>query len=278
MTIIPLPAAADDWRGDGAFHFLIPVLAGFIALSIGDRPALMPGMVGGLMALNSNSGFLGGLAAGFLAGYVVILLRKVFAGLPKALDGLKPILLYPVVGLLVTGTIMFYLFDPFFSWINLGLIDILNNLGTGNAVILGLILGGMMSIDMGGPFNKAAYAFAIGVFTSSGNTNGAMMAAVMAGGMVPPLAIALATTFFKHKFTEQERKSGVTNYVMGLSFITEGRSRSPLRIRARADILYPRLGGCRRVDAAVEHQRPCSSRGFLLPLWPTMRFCSCWPF
>ncbi|PJN57043.1 PTS system fructose-specific EIIABC component [Paenibacillus sp. GM2FR] len=220
--------------GDGAFHFLIPVLAGFIALSIGDRPALMPGMVGGLMALNSNSGFLGGLAAGFLAGYVVILLRKVFAGLPRALDGLKPILLYPVVGLLVTGTIMFYLFDPFFSWINLGLIDILNNLGTGNAVILGLILGGMMSIDMGGPFNKAAYAFAIGVFTSSGNTNGAMMAAVMAGGMVPPLAIALATTFFKHKFTEQERKSGVTNYVMGLSFITEGAipfaAADPLRV------------------------------------------------
>lgn len=220
--------------GDGAFHFLIPVLAGFIALSIGDRPALMPGMVGGLMALNSNSGFLGGLAAGFLAGYVVILLRKAFAGLPKALDGLKPILLYPVVGLLVTGTIMFYLFDPFFSWINLGLIDILNNLGTGNAVILGLILGGMMSIDMGGPFNKAAYAFAIGVFTSSGNTNGAMMAAVMAGGMVPPLAIALATTFFKHKFTEQERKSGVTNYVMGLSFITEGAipfaAADPLRV------------------------------------------------
>ncbi|MGG4340250.1 PTS fructose transporter subunit IIABC [Paenibacillus lautus] len=220
--------------GDGAFHFLIPVLAGFIALSIGDRPALMPGMVGGLMALNSNSGFLGGLAAGFLAGYVVILLRKAFAGLPKALDGLKPILLYPVVGLFVTGTIMFYLFDPFFSWINLGLIDILNNLGTGNAVILGLILGGMMSIDMGGPFNKAAYAFAIGVFTSSGNTNGAMMAAVMAGGMVPPLAIALATTFFKHKFTEQERKSGVTNYVMGLSFITEGAipfaAADPLRV------------------------------------------------
>ncbi|MDH6670336.1 PTS system fructose-specific IIC component [Paenibacillus sp. LBL] len=220
--------------GDGAFHFLIPVLAGFIALSIGDRPALMPGMVGGLMALNSNSGFLGGLAAGFLAGYVVILLRKAFAGLPRTLDGLKPILLYPVVGLLITGTVMFYLFDPFFSWINLGLVDILNNLGTGNAVILGLILGGMMSIDMGGPFNKAAYAFAIGVFTSSGNTNGAMMAAVMAGGMVPPLAIALATTLFKHKFTEQERKSGLTNYVMGLSFITEGAipfaAADPLRV------------------------------------------------
>ncbi|NGM82685.1 PTS transporter subunit EIIA [Paenibacillus sp. 7124] len=208
--------------GDGAFHFLIPILAGFIAMSIGDRPALMPGMVGGFMAASSNAGFLGGLAAGFLAGYIVIGLRKVFAGLPKTLDGLKPILLYPVFGLLVTGAIMFYLFDPVFSWINEGLISGLNNLGTGNAVLLGLILGGMMAIDMGGPFNKAAYTFAIGVFTSSGNTNGLMMAAVMAGGMVPPLAIALATTLFKNKFTEDERKSGLTNYVLGLSFITEG--------------------------------------------------------
>ncbi|MCE3202204.1 PTS fructose transporter subunit IIABC [Paenibacillus sonchi] len=220
--------------GDGAFHFLIPILAGFIALSIGDRPALMPGMVGGFMALNSNAGFLGGLAAGFLAGYVVILLRKTFAGLPKTLDGLKPILLYPVFSLLITGGIMFYLFDPVFSWINEGLIDGLNHLGTGNAVLLGLILGGMMAIDMGGPFNKAAYTFAIGVFTSSGNTNGLMMAAVMAGGMVPPLAIALATTFFKHKFTETERKSGLTNYVLGLSFITEGAipfaAADPLRV------------------------------------------------
>ncbi|ASA23208.1 PTS fructose transporter subunit IIABC [Paenibacillus donghaensis] len=220
--------------GNGAFHFLIPVLAGFIALSIGDRPALMPGMVGGLMALNSNAGFLGGLAAGFLAGYVVVLLRKVFAGLPKTLDGLKPILLYPVFSLLITGGIMFYLFDPFFSWINLGLIDGLNSLGTGNKVLLGLVLGGMMAIDMGGPFNKAAYTFAIGVFTTSGNTNGLMMAAVMAGGMVPPLAIALATTFFKQKFTEPERKSGLTNYVLGLSFITEGAipfaAADPLRV------------------------------------------------
>lgn len=220
--------------GDGAFHFLIPILAGFIALSIGDRPALMPGMVGGYMALNSNAGFLGGLAAGFLAGYVVILLRKVFAGLPKTLDGLKPILLYPVFSLLITGGVMFYLFDPVFSWLNEGLIDGLNSLGTSNMVILGIILGGMMAIDMGGPFNKAAYTFAIGVFTSSGNTNGLMMAAVMAGGMVPPLAIALATTFFKNKFTETERKSGVTNYVLGLSFITEGAipfaAADPLRV------------------------------------------------
>lgn len=220
--------------GEGAFFFLIPILAGFIAMSIGDRPALMPGMVGGLMAANSNAGFLGGLAAGFLAGYVIIGLRKLLAGLPKTLDGLKPILLYPVLGLLITGTISYYIFDPIFGGINTWLVNVLNNLGTGNAVILGLILGGMMSIDMGGPFNKAAYAFAIGVFTSSGNTNGAMMAAVMAGGMVPPLAIGLATTFFKNKFTEQERKSGLTNYVLGLSFITEGAipfaAADPLRI------------------------------------------------
>ncbi|MFI2859112.1 fructose-specific PTS transporter subunit EIIC [Paenibacillus sp. JSM ZJ436] len=220
--------------GGGAFHFLIPVLAGFIALSIGDRPALMPGMVGGFLALNANSGFLGGLAAGFLAGYVVLFLRRGLKGLPKALEGLKPILLYPVLGLLITGTIMYYLFGPFFSWINTGLIDFLNNLGTGNAIILGLVLGGMMAIDMGGPFNKAAYTFAIGVFTSSGNTDGAWMAAVMAGGMVPPLAIALSTTFSKKKYTEQERKSGVTNYVMGLSFITEGAipfaAADPLRV------------------------------------------------
>ncbi|WP_458126183.1 PTS fructose transporter subunit IIABC [Paenibacillus sp. Z3-2] len=220
--------------GTGAFHFLIPVLAGFIAMSIGDRPALMPGMVGGLMAVNSNAGFLGGLAAGFLAGYVVIGLRKLFKGLPKALDGLKPILLYPVFGLLIVGAISFYVFDPIFGSLNTWLVDALGNLGTGNAVLLGVLLGGMMSIDMGGPFNKAAYTFAIGVFTSSGNTDGAWMAAVMAGGMVPPLAIALATTFFKSKFTEQERKSGLTNYVLGFSFITEGAipfaAADPLRV------------------------------------------------
>ncbi|MDP4097833.1 fructose-specific PTS transporter subunit EIIC [Paenibacillus sp. P96] len=220
--------------GDGAFHFLIPVLAGFIAVSIGDRPALMPGMVGGLMAVNSNAGFLGGLAAGFLAGYVVIGLRKAFAGLPKTLEGLKPILLYPVFGLLIAGTVMYYIFDPVFGAINTWVVGALNNLGTGNAVLLGLVLGGMMAIDMGGPFNKAAYTFAIGVFTSSGNENGTMMAAVMAGGMVPPLAIALATTFFKNKFTQQEQKSGLTNYVLGLSFITEGAipfaAADPLRV------------------------------------------------
>ncbi|KYC62673.1 PTS fructose transporter subunit IIABC [Heyndrickxia coagulans] len=218
----------------GAFHFLIAILAGFIASSIGDRPALMPGMVGGYLASSSNAGFLGGLAAGFLAGYMIVFLKKVFAGLPQALNGLKPILIFPVLGLLLTGGLMYYIFDPIFKWINTGLIGGLNNLGTGNAVLLGIVLGGMMAIDMGGPFNKAAYTFAIGVFTSSGNTNGMMMAAVMAGGMVPPLAIALATTFFKNKFTNQEKEAGITNYVLGLSFITEGAipfaASDPLRV------------------------------------------------
>ncbi|RYL95252.1 PTS fructose transporter subunit IIC [Sporolactobacillus sp. THM7-4] len=206
----------------GAFHFLIAILAGYIAVSIGDRPALMPGIVGGFMAYSSNAGFLGGLAAGFLAGWVIVFLKKLFKGLPKTLDGLKPILLFPVFGLLITGGLMYYIFDPIFKWINDGLIGALDHLGTGNAVILGLVLGGMMAVDMGGPVNKAAYTFAIGVFASSGNTNGLMMAAVMAGGMVPPLAIALATSLFKNKFTDEERKAGLTNYILGLSFITEG--------------------------------------------------------
>ncbi|MCO7125660.1 fructose-specific PTS transporter subunit EIIC [Sporolactobacillus shoreicorticis] len=218
----------------GAFHFLIAILAGYIAMSIGDRPALMPGMVGGFLAASSNAGFLGGLAAGFLAGWVIILLKKVFSGLPRTLDGLKPILLYPVFGLLITGGLMYYILDPIFKWVNTGLIGALDHLGTGNAVVLGIVLGGMMAVDMGGPVNKAAYTFAIGVFTSSGNTNGLMMAAVMAGGMVPPLAIALATSLFKHKFTEDERKAGITNYILGLSFITEGAipfaASDPLRV------------------------------------------------
>lgn len=218
----------------GAFHFLIAILAGYIAVSIGDRPALMPGVVGGFMAYSSNAGFLGGLAAGFLAGWLIILLKKIFAGLPKTLDGLKPILLYPVFGLLLTGGLMYYIFDPIFKWINTGLVDALGHLGTGNAVLLGVVLGGMMAVDMGGPVNKAAYTFAIGVFTSGAANGGLMMAAVMAGGMVPPLAIALASTLFKNKFTEDERKAGITNYVLGLSFITEGAipfaASDPLRV------------------------------------------------
>ncbi|GGA92812.1 PTS fructose transporter subunit IIABC [Ornithinibacillus halotolerans] len=218
--------------GGNAFHFLIPIFAGFIALSIADRPGLMPGMVGGLIAVNSNAGFLGGLVAGFLAGYVILFLRKALRGLPKSLEGLKPILLYPVLGLFVTGILMYFVFGPIFATINTAMVDFLQNLGTANAVLLGIVLGGMMAIDMGGPFNKAAYAFSIGIFTDTGD--GSLMAAVMAGGMVPPLAIALATTFFKQKFNEDERKAGISNYVMGVSFITEGAipfaAADPLRV------------------------------------------------
>ncbi|WP_035052639.1 PTS fructose transporter subunit IIABC [Carnobacterium pleistocenium] len=206
--------------GGNAFNFLIPILAGYIALSIADRPGLMPGMVGGLIAVNSNAGFLGGLAAGFLAGYTILALKKGLKGLPQALNGLKSILFYPILGLLITGGLMFFIVGPIFATINLAMITFLENLGTGNAVLLGAVLGGMMAIDMGGPFNKAAYAFSIGIFTDTGD--GSLMAAVMAGGMIPPLAIALASTFFRNKFNEDEKKSALANYVMGLSFITEG--------------------------------------------------------
>ncbi|WP_424475568.1 PTS fructose transporter subunit IIABC [Oceanobacillus kimchii] len=218
--------------GGSAFNFLIPILAGYIAMSIADRPGLMPGMVAGLLAFNSDAGFIGGLVGGFLAGYIVVGLKYVFKGLPRSLDGLKPILLYPVFGLFFTGLFMYFIIGPIFSGLNGLMVDFLQGLGTGNAVILGALLGGMMAIDMGGPFNKAAYTFSIGIFTSTGD--GSLMAAVMAGGMVPPLAIAVATTLFKNKFDEAERKSGVTNYVMGLSFITEGAipfaAADPLRV------------------------------------------------
>lgn len=218
--------------GGNAFNFLIPILAGYIAMSIGDRPGLMPGMVGGLMAVNSNAGFLGGLAAGFLAGYIVVFLKKLFLGMPRSLEGLKPILLYPILSLFIVGTLMYFIIGPIFSSINTAVVDFLSDMGTANAVLLGALLGGMMSIDMGGPFNKAAYTFSIGVFTDTGD--GSFMAAVMAGGMIPPLAIALATTFFKNKFTDEERRSGLSNYLLGISFITEGAipfaASDPLRI------------------------------------------------
>ena len=209
-----------DIGGNGAFTFLIPILAGYIAMSIADRPGLMPGMVGGLMAVNANAGFLGGLAAGFIAGYVVQLLKKLTSGMPRSLDGIKPMIIYPIFGLLLTGLAMFIVVDPIFSVINTYVNNALTNLGTGNAILLGALLGGMMAVDMGGPVNKAAYTFSIGVFTAT--KTGFLMAAVMAGGMVPPLAIALATTIFKRKFTEKERQSGLTNWILGLTFITEG--------------------------------------------------------
>ena len=206
--------------GGAAFSFLIPILAGYIAMSIADRPGLLPGMAGGYLAVQANAGFLGGLIAGFLAGYIMVYLKKAFKGLPRTLDGMKTILLYPVFGLLITGLLMYFLIGPVFSTINTAMITFLENLGTGNAVLLGAVLGGMMAIDMGGPFNKAAYAFSIGIFTDTGD--GSLMAAVMAGGMIPPLAIGIATLIFKNKFTDIEQKSGLSNILLGLSFITEG--------------------------------------------------------
>nr|WP_319214839.1 fructose-specific PTS transporter subunit EIIC [uncultured Trichococcus sp.] len=206
--------------GGAAFSFLIPILAGYIAQSIADRPGLLPGMAGGYLAVQANAGFLGGLIAGFMAGYIMVYLKKAFKGLPRTLDGMKTILLYPVFGLLITGLLMYFLVGPVFSTINTAMITFLENLGTGNAVLLGAVLGGMMAIDMGGPFNKAAYAFSIGVFTDT--QDGSLMAAVMAGGMIPPLAIGIATLLFKNKFTDIEQKSGLSNILLGLSFITEG--------------------------------------------------------
>ncbi|MGZ7151727.1 PTS fructose transporter subunit IIABC [Bacillus sp. BC08] len=203
----------------GAFLFLVPILAGFIASSIADRPGFMPGVVGGFLAAQANAGFLGGLIAGFLAGYVVVGLKKLFSSLPAQLEGIKPVLIYPVLGLLITGVIMLKVVNPPVVALNEMLTSWLNSLGGTNAILLGLILGGMMAIDMGGPINKAAFTFGIAAI-SAGNFG--VHSAVMAGGMVPPLAIAFATTVFKSKFTEAERKSGLTNYIMGASFITEG--------------------------------------------------------
>ncbi len=184
------------------------------------------------MAVNQNAGFLGGLVAGFMAGYIVHTLKKVFKNLPKTLEGLKPILIYPVFGLLITGLLMFFIVGPIFSAINTAMLTFLENLGATNTILLGALLGGMMAIDMGGPFNKAAYAFSIGIYTDTGD--GAFMAAVMAGGMIPPLAIGLATLLFKDKFTDAERQSGLSNFVLGFSFITEGAipfaAADPLRV------------------------------------------------
>ncbi|MBK5488911.1 PTS sugar transporter subunit IIA [Bacillus sp. TH17] len=203
----------------GAFLFLVPILAGFIASSIADRPGFMPGVVGGFLAAQANAGFLGGLIAGFLAGYVVLGLKRLFSGLPVQLEGIKPVLLYPVFGLLITGVVMQKVVNPPVVALNEMLTGWLNGLSGTNAILLGLILGGMMAIDMGGPINKAAFTFGIAAIEAQ---NFGVHSAVMAGGMVPPLAIAFATTFFKTKFTEAERKSGLTNYIMGASFITEG--------------------------------------------------------
>ena len=217
--------------GDTAFGFMLPVLAGYIAMSIADRPALMVGFVGGMLAKDGGSGFLGALVAGFVAGYLILGLRKLFDKLPHALEGTKPVLLYPFFGVLLIGAAMTFLINPPMSAFNTWLSNSLSAMGESSKILLGLILGGMMSIDFGGPLNKAAYVFGTAAI-ESGNYD--IMAAVMVGGMVPPLAIALATMLFKNRFTSSERQSGLTNIVMGLAFITEGAipfaAADPLRV------------------------------------------------
>lgn len=217
-TITPIAAMFKN-IGGVAFGLMLPVLAGFIGMAIGDRPALALGFVGGMMAANGKSGFLGALVAGFLAGYLILGLRKICDKLPDAIEKLAPVLIYPVVGILIMGLAMNFVVEPIMGGINTGLNNFLSGMGDSSRIVLGLILGGMMAIDMGGPFNKAAYVFGTAAITA-GNYD--IMAAVMIGGMTPPCAIALATLLFKNKFTKEERDAGPTNFIMGLAFITEG--------------------------------------------------------
>ena len=217
-TITPVAALFKN-IGGVAFGFMLPVLAGFIAMAIGDRPALAVGFVGGMMAASGASGFLGALVAGFAAGYLILALRKVCDKLPQAIEKIAPVLIYPVLGILIMGLGMTFIVEPVMGGINTALNNGLTSMGGSSKLILGLVLGGMMAIDMGGPFNKASYVFGTAAI-ASGNYD--VMAAVMIGGMVPPCAIALATLLFKNKFTKEERESGPMNFIMGLAFITEG--------------------------------------------------------
>ena len=217
-TITPIAAMFKN-IGGVAFGLMLPVLAGFIGMAIGDRPALALGFVGGMLAANGKSGFLGALVAGFLAGYLIVGLRKICDKLPDAVEKLAPVLIYPVVGILIMGLAMNFVVEPIMGGINTGLNNFLSGMGDSSRVVRGLILGGMMAIDMGGPFNKAAYVFGTAAI-AAGNYD--IMAAVMIGGMTPPCAIALATLLFKNKFTKEERDAGPTNFIMGLAFITEG--------------------------------------------------------
>ena len=215
----PIAKLLNDIGGGNAFFLMVPVMAGFIGMSIADRPGFAPAMVGGLISLNNGGGFLGGLIGGFLGGYTVVLLKKVFSKLPQSFEGLKPVLLYPLFGIFITGALMYGLIVDPIAALNNGVTEFLKSLGTGNLVLLGIVLAAMMATDMGGPINKAAFTFGIMMITAG---DYAPHAAVMAGGMVPPLGIALATTFFKNKFTKDEIDAGKTCYIMGLSFITEG--------------------------------------------------------
>lgn len=212
-------AALKAIGGDYAFGLMVAVLAGFIGMSIADRPGFAPAMIGGFMASMGGAGFLGGLIAGFLGGYVVVLVKKLLAGLPKSFDGIKTILFYPVISVFVTGLLMYFVIIEPIAWIMSGLEGWLGSMTGVNAMLLGLILGGMMAVDMGGPINKTAFTFGIAMIEAG---NFGPHAAVMAGGMVPPLALALATTFFRNKFTREERDAGKTNYALGAFFITEG--------------------------------------------------------
>lgn len=229
-SITPIAASLKQ-IGDLAFGLMLPVLAGYIALSIADRPALAPGFVGGLIAANGKSGFLGALAAGFLAGYLILLLRSLFERLPDALEKIAPVLLYPLFGILIMGLVMNWVIEPPVGALNTGLNRALTNMGNSSRLILGMIVAGMMSVDMGGPFNKAAYVFGTASI-AAGNYD--IMAAVMVGGMVPPCAIALSTMLFRDKFTKEERESGPVNFLMGLAFISEGAipfaASDPLRV------------------------------------------------
>ncbi|MCY8416536.1 PTS fructose transporter subunit IIC, partial [Bacillus spizizenii] len=230
--------------GDNALGLIVAVLAGFIAMSIADRPGFAPGMVGGFMATQANAGFLGGLIAGFLAGYIVVLLKKAFVFIPQSLDGLKPVLIYPLLGIFLTGIIMrFVVNTPVAAFMDF-LTNWLESLGTGNLVLMGIILGGMMAIDMGGPLNKAAFTFGIAMIDAG---NYAPHAAIMAGGMVPPLGIALATTIFRNKFSRRDREAGITCYFMGAAFVTEGAipfaAADPLRVIPAAVVGAAVAGG-----------------------------------
>lgn len=229
-TITPV-AAQLKGIGGVAFAFMLPVLAGFIGMAIGDRPALALGFVGGMIASNGKSGFLGALVIGFLAGYVIVGLRKICDKLPEAIEKLAPVLIYPVIGILLIGLSMNFIIEPVMGAINTALNNGLTGMGDSSKIVLGLVLGGMMAIDMGGPFNKAAYVFGVAAI-ASGNYD--IMAAVMVGGMTPPCAIALASILFKNKFSKEEREAGPVNFVMGLAFITEGAipfaASDPLRV------------------------------------------------
>ena len=231
------PAAAFFKNVGGmAFSMMMPILAGYIAMSIGERPGLMLGIVGGFLAASGGSGFFGALFAGFIGGYLVLALRKLFSALPDSLEGLKPVLLYPVCGLVLMGVLMTYVINPPTAAFNNWLAATLASMSTVSKVLLGFILGGMMSIDFGGPINKAAYVFGTASLAAADGSavSSAIMASVMVGGMVPPLAISLSTMLFKNKYTARERQSGITNVIMGMSFITEGAipfaASDPLRV------------------------------------------------